>query len=782
MDYFTFDMEWSVREKKRNIDWWDLTEKNDHLVGSLEGRWINDCETSVHSPKKPTLGVVRSRNISGSSETNACRFKKGGSKELEVSWSHESSRLVSESWEPKCFSTVASSAYWNSQIIDNCFSSCNTSGVRNLFCSEDPMLGSKYAADDNQLCHLSVKGISPVLGFDSLKNTLSDGVLSSPCHDLSAIDNIECVGGMLRRNCDLKSEALEQRSMGTKLKIDETTRDDYTVIDDCIMPHHSGEFSLFASGDYHSLRETLNGVGKRICSRDTSRQVLSRKEETSFLFQKDQNLVELEGSTSTKGATTFAKQSEENLACDIFSSGFPNLSEITAPDDNENCDFSLFPILQDDKLSYCDWFDIGNCEDSDIVFRNSSISGQQSAVVADSIPWSSSTSNIILSSSDTSKLGSQSVSTNLGAMTSTPSQNSANTNPLPENSLSTIDFDKAYNLDGQSDSLVNDAENNGGYEEINKQLKDLEWQPATEGKSNVLSSQRQHLPDHILKQMYVEGSDFLSNVLNIHPHDTPVGYNLPLCQSQLTQRGPSIECVKESNPSLSYEAITHATSCSCQCKDVLPDLRSQPSALTMETKVEKQFLRKPLYQATVNAHFVQEPNLKFHAGHGGEYDVGHAKTELLGYEIETPTISKCSSDASTLSNDSLLEVVSFQQLQDVLGQLDHNAKQCIRDGLYRIARSSEKRNCYMNHYNDSVENTAAKGTNDIEKFPELMDVEADTNPIDRSIALLLFNKSSGPDTSAVCVAAPIETYSTYGPTCSRSTFPDKLVHEGVIGR
>lgn len=182
--------------------------------------------------------------------------------------------------------------------------------------------------------------------------------------------------------------------------------------------------------------------------------------------------------------------------------------------------------------------------------------------------------------------------------------------------------------------------------QINIKFKDLEWQFAAEEKSNGQPS---------------EVPDCQSNWDNIHPHVVPMEYNFPFCQTQLAQINSSIESEKDNNPSLQNEALVHATSCSWQYTDLLPD--------PMEGKMQKQSFRKPSYLDAPNAYFVQEPYQVFPSGHVSEYDVGNAKMDLLGCEMETPTISESSSIASTLTNDDLLIVVSFQQLQDVLCQV-----------------------------------------------------------------------------------------------------------------
>lgn len=101
----------------------------------------------------------------------------------------------------------------------------------------------------------------------------------------------------------------------------------------------------------------------------------------------------------------------------------------------------------------------------------------------------------------------------------------------------------------------------------------------------------------------------------------------------------------------------------------------------------------------------------------------------------------CSIDSGL--NEFSLEATSFRQLQQVMEQLDSRTKLCIRDSLYRLARSAKQRHNYANLNggpgDDKDANTfVAEGT----KCSGYMDIETDTNPIDRSIAHLLFHRPS----------------------------------------
>lgn len=90
-------------------------------------------------------------------------------------------------------------------------------------------------------------------------------------------------------------------------------------------------------------------------------------------------------------------------------------------------------------------------------------------------------------------------------------------------------------------------------------------------------------------------------------------------------------------------------------------------------------------------------------------------------------------------NELSLEVTSFRQLQQVMEQMDLKTKLCIRDSLYRLARSAQQRHHFANLTGGpgDVRNFMTDGTNECTGY---MDMETDTNPVDRSLAHLLFHR------------------------------------------
>lgn len=91
--------------------------------------------------------------------------------------------------------------------------------------------------------------------------------------------------------------------------------------------------------------------------------------------------------------------------------------------------------------------------------------------------------------------------------------------------------------------------------------------------------------------------------------------------------------------------------------------------------------------------------------------------------------------------NSSVEDTALYLLQDVISKLDLKVRLCIRDSLFRLAQSATQRQCG----NDSC--STKKGRREVSKEEINTDnrpphVEAQTNPIDRTVAHLLFHNPS----------------------------------------
>ncbi|KAL8547502.1 hypothetical protein ACS0TY_007010 [Phlomoides rotata] len=128
-------------------------------------------------------------------------------------------------------------------------------------------------------------------------------------------------------------------------------------------------------------------------------------------------------------------------------------------------------------------------------------------------------------------------------------------------------------------------------------------------------------------------------------------------------------------------------------------------------------------------------------------------------------------------DDIFLEAASFcQQLQLVMEKLDFRTKLCIRDSLYRLAQSAEQR-----HNRANLSAGCGEGDDETNRYTTFMDMETDTNPIDRSVAHLLFHQSSDSSTNLVQDSFPFKSSSVViGPATSPPVLANNLVREGNV--
>ncbi|XP_039006200.1 protein LNK1-like isoform X1 [Hibiscus syriacus] len=169
-----------------------------------------------------------------------------------------------------------------------------------------------------------------------------------------------------------------------------------------------------------------------------------------------------------------------------------------------------------------------------------------------------------------------------------------------------------------------------------------------------------------------------------------------------------------------------------------------------------------------------------------ERDEGHSEGEGFSVgkqaELGSSNGQESSSVSSTLAEVSL-EASSFRQLQQVMEKLDIRTKLCIRDSLYRLARSSEQRhNCANTR--ESRDDKDASGPFEAEetsKCTRFMDIETDTNPIDRSIAHLLFHRPSDPSLRPATKTTSLKSHGTIrGSTTTAPVIAGKHVgHDGT---
>ncbi|KZV47294.1 hypothetical protein F511_07717 [Dorcoceras hygrometricum] len=191
------------------------------------------------------------------------------------------------------------------------------------------------------------------------------------------------------------------------------------------------------------------------------------------------------------------------------------------------------------------------------------------------------------------------------------------------------------------------------------------------------------------------------------------------------------------------------------------DAARNPPAMTPEEKIEKLRRRQQLRvilaiqkqqqqfgnPVSVENSTIEEGNAEVNENIIGFPSVG--QNSAIGHDNNnevTMPISICSMEQSVL-----------RRLQDSISRLDMQIRLCIRDSLFRLAKSAIQRHCPSDTSspNTSISDEIKK---DNEGFTGIPDVETNTNPIDRIVAHLLFHtpmESSGelPETPNIPVSA-----------------------------
>lgn len=119
---------------------------------------------------------------------------------------------------------------------------------------------------------------------------------------------------------------------------------------------------------------------------------------------------------------------------------------------------------------------------------------------------------------------------------------------------------------------------------------------------------------------------------------------------------------------------------------------------------------------------------------------------LPSFDQNSPTEHDDSNTISVAADDYSAEESVLYRLQDVVAKLDMNIRLCIRDSLFRLAQSAMQR-----HYpsdtsssnrssRDEPEAVAEEEAKACNRYMKMPDAETETNPIDRTVAHLLFHR------------------------------------------
>lgn len=488
-----------------------------------------------------------------------------------------------------------------------------------------------------------------------------------------------------------------------------------------------------------------------------------------------------------------------NTENNIFCSKGPSLGTVFSTNDSKSClsscngvssdvtDFSFLERQQnnrDNDLAYYDWPDIGNFEDIDTMFRNwDSTFGQEQTGPADELSWFSSSSNTVYSSEIAYEPGFRTSNSDLGVLHAKSEPRYTENTLLPKNIAAAADHDKPtpsnnanrVGTDAPSEAkpAAKEKSCDGGNEMENIGLTQIsneyslnqsgatdvkiEKQQSSEDKGTKRSTDEMLLEsDFSAQQMYSSQQFPLQKLFigssssymhNLDPH-SQLEFGLPTHGVPFTQMTSGVEFDKGTNPSSSYNMSDPTLNHPTQCLERFPD-QLYVSRIMASENIEKLYGRQQLCGTMTAELSHQQPAFRSKASVQKELPEIRYDTEMENVGLEPPTIEinhpigQESSGMTSASSDYISEwVTSFQQLQDVMHQLDVRTKMCIRDSLYRLARSARQRHAFdtQNCSEGTIDKKGIQGSEASKRSGEFMDAETNTNPIDRSIAHLLFHK------------------------------------------
>ncbi|KAJ8479386.1 hypothetical protein OPV22_023113 [Ensete ventricosum] len=379
---------------------------------------------------------------------------------------------------------------------------------------------------------------------------------------------------------------------------------------------------------------------------------------------------------------------------------------------------NLIPGGHDDNsvvkdLTFHEWPDIDNFEDVERMFRNcDSTFGQSLISCVDEISWLRSSSSTVDGSEASDVASLLSSCPELGLPNDTLEESYAKTMCFPK-------FDPSASVDCHSSSgcLGNDAE--------------------VEGTS--VSNEHTSVSNEQIRSQYSSEDDAMQRCLNQKvPTSAVTGrtYSFRFPADRIPQ-------TQSTSSSVNFENETHHMTSS----EHFPYQSSMPPAMPLDLRTEK-LPEKQSYAPVLMEHCHHDgvrnkssvlKNKSLHATTASESPQELDSSPIAG---RNSTIVQQNSLLRSVSSDDVsAEATSFQQLWHVMDQLDVGTKCCIRDSLYRLARSSGQRNILdrSNRCRGSVDKSKILGAAVWTRCADIK-VETATNPIDQSVARLLFQR------------------------------------------
>ncbi|XP_073288497.1 protein LNK2-like isoform X2 [Primulina huaijiensis] len=213
------------------------------------------------------------------------------------------------------------------------------------------------------------------------------------------------------------------------------------------------------------------------------------------------------------------------------------------------------------------------------------------------------------------------------------------------------------------------------------------------------------------------------------------------------------------------------------------DAATNPPAMTPEEKIEKLRRRQQLrviiaiqkqQQQIGNPVSLENSTIKGGNVEVDEYISGFPSLDqnsAIGHDDNnavTMPLSICPMEESVL-----------QRLQDTISRLDMRTRLCIRDSLFRLAKSAIQRHCSgdTSSANTRTRDEINKAIDNHEGFTGIPDVETNTNPIDRIVAHLLFHTPM--ESSGELLETP-DTPVSATPFYEKKTYSSKSLANGYV--
>ncbi|KAL1059844.1 hypothetical protein V6Z11_1Z002100 [Gossypium hirsutum] len=454
---------------------------------------------------------------------------------------------------------------------------------------------------------------------------------------------------------------------------------------------------------------------------------------------------------------------------------FP-LNHMSDTNDKENCDL----------LCYA-WGDIGNFEDVDRMFRScDSTFGLGSLSNEDDLCWVSS-SHATEGFQDVLKADAKLNSLPEHCATSRPDNVGLSTidsykkNVLPRDKISSLDT--SGDNPGLADMSSLDVSNKES--EIKDDLTPTE-QLVSDERVDSSGEETDHLLENggsyhhygnikqfvDVKHPFTDSSCQLFSPLDLQQHKQNTG------PDSVSYGQASVPYMHHNNsgPSNQISRFPTLTSAKSEINEH-PSTNGSSCASSQAQSVESFGMGKPFHQQDTKAPV------------NGNINQARVESQIAFYDPVTVQKQVCQSeqdeDHSEVEGFSVgkqAELGFSNSFNKIMEKLDIRTKLCIQDSLYRLGRTAEQRhNCTdtKNGIRDDEDASGPLVAEETNKCTRFMDIETDTNPIDRSTAHLLFHRSSDPSLRPATDTASLKSHGMIhgSPTARPASAEKQIDHE-----